>query len=118
MGAVYMLHFAAPLSGKHAYHYVGYAAKDTERRIDQHRMGQAGAVFTTEARRQGIPFQVAAIWQDCTPIDERSIKRQRNHKRRCPVCRPDGIQPMLPTSRSANQKEDVAGGGDFGDYPF
>lgn len=87
MGFLYLLHYARPLSDGHKrYHYLGYAESDPERRIRQHRRGRAGAAFTTEAHRQGIPFEVAQIWPDKTREDERRVKQMKSHRRYCVLC--------------------------------
>lgn len=94
---VYLLCFNRPISDKHASHYLGYADRDTERRIAQHRRGRAGAAFTTEAYRQGIPFVVANVWPDLGKEDERRIKQSKNHARYCRVC--SGREWTMPRPR-------------------
>lgn len=87
MGFLYMLHYERPLSDRHPrFHYLGYADENPERRIKQHRRGQAGAVFTTEAHRLGIAFSVAQIWPNMTKEDERRVKRMKSHRRYCSLC--------------------------------
>ena len=119
-GFVYILCFSAPLSGKRARHYIGWASKHPTKRIEAHASGTAGAVFTTEAHRQGITFQVGNIWPDKTKDDERRLKRQRNHRRYCGICRLDAVARVMPQPKRkpANGVYTPVNDDDIEDYPF
>lgn len=119
MGALYLLHYHAPLANSKTKnrHYLGYAEHDAERRIEQHRRGNAGAAFTTQAHREGIAFDVAATWADMTKEDERHAKRMKQLARYCPVCRPGRTRSMPPKRRTAARTAvvgvDMATGADY-----
>jgi predicted GIY-YIG superfamily endonuclease len=96
--AVYLLHYDRGLLNGRNRHYLGMTdSKDPSKRITQHRRG-TGSAFAREMRRQGIGFQVAAIWPDLMSSDEREIKRQKQSARFCPICRP-GRTAVLPSER-------------------
>lgn len=87
---VYLLHFAQPLH--HARHYVGYCngGESLEARIERHRRGD-GAKLVRAAVEAGIEFEVARTWPCAGREFERWLKRQKNTRRYCPVCRrPEG----------------------------
>lgn len=104
MMAVYLLCFERGLLGGRNRHYVGYAADDVERRIQQHRRG-TGSAFAREMKRQGIGFQVSQIWQDFGTAEEREIKRQKQASRYCQICKPGKLRPIPSVRRAAEAVE-------------
>jgi predicted GIY-YIG superfamily endonuclease len=85
MGSVYLLHFSQPISNKHTtQHYLGWAS-NLKSRITKHQQGQ-GARLTKVAYDRSITFEVACTWEGDRQL-ERLIKRQKNHRRYCPICR-------------------------------
>ncbi|MEG4427310.1 MULTISPECIES: GIY-YIG nuclease family protein [unclassified Microcoleus] len=84
-GYVYLLHFDKPIcSSRPAQHYVGWT-KDLDERLWKHKKGR-GAKFCATARERGINFVLAECWVADKSF-ERRIKRQKNHKRFCPLCK-------------------------------
>ena len=55
-----------------------------DERLYQHKKGR-GAKFCGAARERGIKFVLAECWVADKSF-ERTIKRQKNHKRFCPIC--------------------------------
>jgi hypothetical protein len=99
VGIIYLLHFDEPLgdvgrSRMSAQHYVGWA-KDgkLQDRLHEHELGN-GAAITRAAVERGIGWTVVRL-VDGTRDDERRLKRNGNHKRRCSICRP-GRKVRLP----------------------
>jgi len=83
-GYVYLLHFEQPICPtRPSQHYVGWT-KDLDERLYQHKKGR-GAKFCGAARERGIKFVLAESWVADKSF-ERTIKRQKNHKRFCPIC--------------------------------
>lgn len=81
---VYLLHFDQKY--KHAQHYIGYAEKDLQARINQHRVGK-GARLMKVVVDAGIGFEVARVWDDGDKKLERKLKRWHRSKDLCPVCK-------------------------------
>lgn len=87
-GTLYLLHFSSPLGDPgrprmSARHYLGWAA-DLDTRLAEHRNG-AGARITAAAVRAGI--ELTCTWTaPGTKNDERRLKRNGHHERRCPAC--------------------------------
>lgn len=81
--AVYLIHFAQPYY--HAQHYVGYAA-DVEKRLAQHKSGRGARLLRT-LNVHGIDYTVARVWPDGGKELERKIKRNKNARVLCPICR-------------------------------
>ena len=85
LGTTYLLHLNEPLGRNH--HYLGWT-NDLPKRLESHRSGpRERCVFTHECQLRGITWVVAATWEDVTIAHEKTLKRQRNHKRFCPVCK-------------------------------
>jgi len=82
VGTVYLLHFERPLH--HAQHYIGYA-EDLEARLARHRSGN-GARLVEVFTVAGIDFTVARTWEGDRDL-ERRLKRRKNARRLCPICR-------------------------------
>jgi len=89
--AVYLLHFSGRLgntSNPHgaAQHYVGFTNGETvEARLEAHRHGN-GARITAAAVRAGLDLELARVWEEGDRDLEHWIKRQKHHKRFCPIC--------------------------------
>ena len=79
---VYLIHFDPPY--RHARHYLGYA-DDISRRVAQHRAGE-GARLTQIAVEAGCELILAHVWEGEDRHFERSLKKQKNGPRFCPVC--------------------------------
>lgn len=88
IGSIYTLHFNAPIGGSgrnSASHYTGWAKGDATARIAHHRRGNSGAKIVEHVVASGIGFVVGDI-RPGTREDERRIKNNGNHARRCAVC--------------------------------
>lgn len=103
-GYVYLLHFEEPISPSHpCRHYLGWVARDLNRRIEIHRRGRRrinkngksnGCARLCEvAKQRNISFIVARIWQG-GPDLERRLKNQHNSPKLCPICNPAAV-PQL-----------------------
>ena len=89
---VYLLHFDAPLgdpSKAHgaAQHYIGYT-DDLEARLEAHRRGN-GAAIMAAVSRAGIGWHLARTWEGGRDL-ERQLKRRKNARFLCPLCREKG----------------------------
>lgn len=82
VGTVYILHFDQPYY--HARHYVGWSGNVIER-VNSHLIGR-GSKLVNAVVKSGIDFQIAATF-DGTRADERRIKKMKNTKRYCPLCK-------------------------------
>jgi hypothetical protein len=93
-GTVYLLHLDRPLQGcvnQHgkpvAGHYLGWTArKSPARRVGLHARGQSGSKYMAQARREGIGFRLARVWQDVDRNFERKLKLRKASGRLCPLC--------------------------------
>jgi predicted GIY-YIG superfamily endonuclease len=88
-GVVYLLHFERPLGNltnprAQAQHYIGWAL-DVRQRLTEHRNGW-GSSLTMACVDRGIPFYLVRFWPGTGEL-ERSLKRQKNARKLCPVCR-------------------------------
>jgi hypothetical protein len=82
---VYLLHFSEKLH--HAGHYVGYTEKETiTGRLDRHKCGH-GSKLMAAVVGAGIGVTVARVWEDGDRGFERQLKRQKNSRRFCPICK-------------------------------
>lgn len=91
VGVIYLLHFDKPIGdrqrpGMSAQHYTGWS-KDGKLfdRLDRHAQGN-GASITKWAVEHGIGWTVVML-KDGTRDDERRLKRNGHHERRCIICR-------------------------------
>jgi predicted GIY-YIG superfamily endonuclease len=85
-GRVYLLHFTRPIH--HARHYLGFAARDLDRRLADHAIGR-GARLTREAIARGIGWE--CVWSaPGERADERALKLSHGYwsHRLCPICYP------------------------------
>lgn len=87
--AVYLLHFDRPYH--HAQHYLGYSA-DLGTRIALHKapLGSSHHRLMQVIYAAGIGFSVARVWDNGDRALERSLKRRKNGRRLCPLCRAAG----------------------------
>jgi len=89
--SVYLLHFSEPLGdldNPHGYaqHYVGWTHDETvEARLKSHKAGW-GAKITAAAVESGLDLILARVWEDGDHELELWIKRQKQHRRFCPIC--------------------------------
>ena len=87
--AVYILHFDTPY-WNNARHYVGYTTIGVENRIAKHRKGK-GSLLVGYALKHGHDFVIAHTEEFETKWEarqrERQIKRGKNIKRQCDVCK-------------------------------
>jgi len=93
---VYLLHLDHPLSPKHtAQHYIGWSKNGwtLRERMARHLAGQ-GANFTRVAAERGITFTVVRKWRGDKKF-ERALKNQKNARRLCPICNPDGYKTNM-----------------------
>ena len=84
VSGVYLLHFDGAVCD-HARHYIGWAS-DIAARVERHRAG-SGARLMRAAKVQGLTFTVARIWPGLDRAGERALKRRKNHRQLCPICR-------------------------------
>ena len=86
---VYILHFDRPY-WRTCRHYVGYTKIGVEERVRIHRAGN-GSRLVRYAINKGIDFTIALVEQYSTIGEARKrelqLKRGRNLKRMCPICR-------------------------------
>jgi hypothetical protein len=92
VGIIYLLHFDEPLGdisrpNMSASHYVGWA-KDGKLgdRLNEHAHG-TGARITKAAVDRGIGWSVVLL-TDGTRSQERRLKKNGHHERRCFICSP------------------------------
>ncbi len=90
VGVLYLLHFDEPIGDPtrpkmSARHYLGWA-KDGKliERLDRHAKGE-GASITRWAVEHGIGWTVVLL-RDGTRDDERRLKKNGNHHRKCFLC--------------------------------
>lgn len=87
---VYLIHLDAPLrrrNGVKVSHYLG-STKDLDRRLlkeHQRKYKKGGAALLRRANQLGICWRVAKIWQASREL-ETLLKKQRHHRRFCPIC--------------------------------
>lgn len=95
MSAVYLLHFEQPISPDHtAQHYLGYAKRSLEARIEEHERGE-GARLTQVAKERGIAFEVVRVWEGGDRQLERKLKNRHNAPRLCPICQANKLEKEL-----------------------
>jgi predicted GIY-YIG superfamily endonuclease len=82
-GTVYLLHFSQKYH--HAGHYLGFAEKSVEARIEEHRRG-AGARLTQVIKEAGVGFECVRTWEG-TRRFERQLKNRHDARALCPTCR-------------------------------
>lgn len=84
---VYLLHFdrLGPSAGAHAQHYLGWS-DDIEARLACHRNGRGSALVAAFVAA-GIDFKVARIWPGMDRHGERRLKRRKNARKLCPICK-------------------------------
>jgi len=93
--AVYLLHFAQPISPRHTcQHYIGWAEFWPDRIAIQRAGNGDAARLCQVAKERGIDFVVARIWPDGNRALERQLKNRHGAARFCPVCR--GQMEVLP----------------------
>jgi hypothetical protein len=84
--AVYLLHFDRPFH--HAQHYTGFTV-DLERRLAQHRSptNHTHNRLMQAIHESGIGFKIGRVWPDGDRELERRLKRWRQPRRICEICR-------------------------------
>jgi len=101
---IYLLHFEPPYRApigetgrfKSAAHYLGSCEGDPAARLLEHLTGK-GSPLVRAAVRAGCNVTIAATWPGGR-VDERRVKRQHNHRRRCPICRSRPAAPKAVSS--------------------
>lgn len=87
MGYVYLIHFHRPISpDSPSQHYIGYA-DNLESRISYHHKGQSKVRLFEVAKEREIGFDVVYVWENVDKAFERKLKRRKNARKMCPVCR-------------------------------
>lgn len=86
MGTVYLLHFEKPIG--HSQHYLGFTSRRVVDRVQEHIDG-TGAALPREATKRSIDPECVRIWEDATSQLERDLKRRKNNRGLCPLCRPE-----------------------------
>jgi predicted GIY-YIG superfamily endonuclease len=97
MDTVYLLHFHQRYH--HAGHYLG-SSKHLAQRLSAHEHGQ-GARLLAVVHAVGITWEVARTWRGGWR-KERTLKRQKNGVRLCPICR--GRKPEIGAHHQANRR--------------
>lgn len=90
---IYLLHFEPPYEApigetgrvKRAGHYLGSCSGSVEERLALHLAGR-GSPLVRAAVAAGSDVTVAATWLGGRQ-EERKVKNQHHHARRCPICR-------------------------------
>lgn len=82
---VYLLHFDKPIG--HSQHYLGFTTRPVVDRVQEHIDGK-GAALPREATRRSISPECVRVWEDGTTALERSLKKRKNSRGLCPICRP------------------------------
>jgi hypothetical protein len=79
-----------------ASHYLGYAQNERTRtqRIEHHLNGTAGVAITRAAFERGIEMVVGWLGEG-SQDDERRMKQNGNHHRRCVICKAERLQESL-----------------------
>lgn len=81
---IYLLHFSQPIcSTRTTQHYLGWT-NDIDERLRKHRKGK-GSRLCEVAVSRGVKIQLAEIIPGDRNL-ERRIKRQKNHRKICPIC--------------------------------
>jgi hypothetical protein len=107
---VYLIHFAWPIGNLdsrygQASHYLGTALDgDVSRRVAVHRAGY-GARIMAAVSAAGVPVFVVRTWDGGRAL-ERSLKRQKNSPRLCPMCQP--VPWERPEPEPADELEQAA----------
>lgn len=94
---IYLLHFSKPICPtRTTQHYLGWT-DDIDERLRKHRMGK-GSRLCAVAIERGIKISLAEIIPGNRQV-ERQLKRQKNHRRLCPICMPK--TPIKPRNNPA-----------------
>ncbi len=80
---VYLLHYQFPLA--HAQHYLGNTS-NLKKRIQRHRNGTSKAHLPMAFHKLGITFVVSKIWDGEFELEKR-LKKQKNNRKLCPLCK-------------------------------
>lgn len=83
---VYLLHFETKYH--HAQHYIGFCEEgNLDKRIEQHKRGEGSRLVKAVYKLAGIKFYLARIWPGEDKAFEYKLKKQKNSKRFCPLCK-------------------------------
>lgn len=85
-GTVYLYHFSRPY--KHAQHYIGWTNDTKKRDLRHRRLG--GSKLLRAVRLAGIQIHIVREWHDVDRHFERRLKRRKNSRFLCPICREKG----------------------------
>lgn len=81
---IYLLHFSKPINpSRPTQHYLGWT-NDIDERLRKHRLGRGSRLCEVAAER-GITIKLAELIPGDRTV-ERQLKRQKNHRRICPIC--------------------------------
>lgn len=81
---IYLIHIEPAF--KHARHYIGFTSRDdVNLRLNEHKNG-TGSIMLRHAVRAGCELILANTWQGDRTA-ERRMKKQKNSKRFCPICK-------------------------------
>lgn len=92
MATVYLLHFAEPIGNPAnrramAQHYIGWTSEPAKR-MDRHAAGNGAAIMRAVHARH-IRVELARTWSGTRTL-ERQLKRRKNARQLCPICRAGG----------------------------
>ena len=85
VGNVYLLHYEKPIRGKK--HYLGFTMKKVAMRLQEHNSGWYGSQMTNLAVQNGSECVLARTWEGVSVQFEKKLKREKNLKRHCPICK-------------------------------
>jgi len=83
-GDVYIVHFDIPYKG--CRHYIGFTQLGIIERLKRHKQGN-GAKLLNALNKAGINYDVSNTFFNVSQAFERHLKRQKNSKRFCPLCK-------------------------------
>lgn len=86
---VYLIHFKTPYvtaTGRKVQHYIGFTSLTIEQRLKRHK-SDSGAKLLKAVNEAGISYDVVFVWKDAGIEFEYKLKRSKNHKRFCPICK-------------------------------
>lgn len=95
--AAYLQHFSEPVGSPrhHASHYLG-GTNHLSLRLAHHRAGR-GSAITRAAVKRGSELILVRTWKGGF-AKEKELKRGKNHKRLCPLCK--GVTDGTDTGNS------------------
>lgn len=107
IGTVYLLHYTGKVRG--SLHYLGFTEQDVQRRLAEHNSGVFGSQMSNLAVKLGYKAILVKVWERVPVNLEKRLKRQKNLKKHCSICRAERLQRLRPVPPS-NKDTDVEAG--------